>query len=203
MKKYNGFTLVELMTVVAVIGILSTVAAPYMQIYTSNSSSKSLISALTIDILFARNHAVSHSRMVKMIPTGSNPTSIDADDTGASTFTPIPGGVNWGLGWSVFEDNNDNDKRDIDERIIRSQPSFGSTAHISSGPGSHITSGSEVVVDSGNPIGFDTTGFATTTGALTIANFGCAGDNARIIQINQIGQVISTVTQCPSAFTEL
>jgi prepilin-type N-terminal cleavage/methylation domain-containing protein len=202
MKKYNGFTLVELMIVVAIVGILSVVAVPSMRSYLSNTASNSLSNTLLIDIMYARNHAISNGVIVKIIPTGGA-------DTGVSTFDPTTGGVNWGGGWTIFEDDNNNNvidpdpDPDINENILRSHLSFGPDAHISSGPGAHIGGGPVTVLDINNPIGFDASGFSITDGVLSVATFGCAGDNARTLQINRIGQVIGNDVQCPFDFTNL
>jgi prepilin-type N-terminal cleavage/methylation domain-containing protein len=195
MKNYNGFTLVELMIVVAIVGILATVAAPGMRAYISNSSANKLSNTLLIDIMLARNHAITKGEIVKMIPTG-------AADTGVSTFTPNSTGVNWAQGWTIFEDKNDNNDIDPGELVFRKQGSFGPDAHISSGPTSEL-------LDANKPIGFNDSGIAygtgtnTGTGILSVATFGCVGDNANVLQINQIGQVIKSDIQCPLAFSEL
>lgn len=193
MKKYNGFTLVELMIVLAIVSIMMIFAAPGMRAYISNSSSNSLSNTILIDIMFSRNHAINKRVIVKMIPTG-------AANSGVGLFTPNSAGVNWGQGWSIFEDGNDNDAIDAGERVLRVHLSFGTDAHISSGPINEL-------LDINNPIGFNATGLAygrganTGRGTLTIATFGCVGLNARTIRINQIGQVIGNDIQCPNAFT--
>jgi type IV fimbrial biogenesis protein FimT len=196
MKKYDGFTLVELMIVMAIAAILMAVAAPGMRAYISNSSANSLSSTLLIDIMYARNHAISNEVVVKMIPFGNDPSANDDADSAASLFEPNADGVNWGLGWVIFVDTDNDDIQDAGELVLRNHASFGPGAHISSGPAGEV-------LDRVNPIGFNPNGTAINVGTLTIATFGCAGDNARTIQINQIGQVIGTNTDCPQAFTDL
>lgn len=195
MKKFNGFTLVELLIVLAIAGILFTVALPGMRGYVSNTASNSLSSKILIEIMYARNHAISNTVIVKMIPTGAN-------NIGVSAFAPNSTGVNWAGGWTTFVDTNDNDTIDPGENILRQHSSFGPDAHVSSGPADEL-------LDSTRPIGFNAQGLAygrganTGRGILTIATFGCAGLNAKTIRINQIGQIIGSEIQCPLAFTQL
>lgn len=215
MNKQNAFTLVELMIVMAIVGILLAVGAPGMRTFISNSASNSLSSTLLIDIMYARNHAISNDVIVKMIPLGIDATGANNSGVGPSNFTPGSNGVNWGFGWVTFVDTNndpllnDNNILDPGEFILRTHASFGPDAHISSGPGAQYNDadgnprGPVGLLDRANPIGFMPSGAAIRSGALTIATFGCAGDNARTIQINQIGQVIGNDVLCPIAFTNL
>jgi len=202
MKKSQGFTLIELMIAVSIVGLLMSVAVPGMRTYISNSATNSLGNTLLIDIMYARNHAISNTLIVKMMPIGTIPDLNNR--TGASTYTPGSTGVNWGLGWIIFVDTNNDNVRNNNEFIIRQQNSFGPEAHISSGPGAHIAAGIiPNVLDSVRPIGFDALGFPQNDGVLSIASNGCAGPNGQYIQINQIGQVISRSVDCPVAFTNL
>jgi len=201
MKNRNGFTLVELMIVIAIVGILLAAAAPGMRTYLSNSAANALANTLYIDIMYARNHAISNKVIVKMLPLGTIPALNNR--TGASTYTPGSAGVNWGLGWVTFIDTNNDNVLDPGEFIIRQQNSFGEDAHVSSGPGAHISSGTEAVLDANRPIGFDSLGFPVNIGVLSIASNGCAGPNGQYIQINLIGQIITRNGDCPNAFTNL
>ena len=204
MKKINAFTLVELTIVLAIVGILATAAAPSMRSYISNSSANSLTNTLLIDIMYARNHAISNQVIVKMIPTG-------IQNSGVSEFKPNSAGVNWGQGWVIFEDDNkndvddptdDNNLLDKGEKVIRRHVTLGPDAHVSSSPQAEL-------LDANKPIGFNGQGLAyglganTGRGTLKIATFGCAGLNASTIQINHIGQVIKNDVQCPDGFTKL
>lgn len=194
-EKNKGFTLIELMIVISIVGLLLTLAAPSMRAYIANSSANSIGNTLLIDIMYTRNHAISNELTVFMLPLDNT--------VGASTYTPGSTGVDWSLGWIIGVDADSNNTFDAGEPILRTQASFGPDAQISSGPGIHIVSGVDDVLDSSSPIGFDDQGFPLNTGVLSVATNGCAGPNGQYIQINQIGQVISRSVQCPAAFTNL
>lgn len=196
MKKQSGFTLIELMLVLAIMSIIISVGVPGMRTYLSNSAADSLSNAILIDIMYARNHAITNATTVKMIPIGTA-------NTGVSTFLPDTEGVNWGQGWTIFEDTDNDNNVDNTELVIRTQASLGTDAHISSGPGGHIASGPVGILDNSRPIGFNNDGTAINSGVLSIATWGCAGNHGHIIQINQIGQVIGRDTDCPIEFTNL
>lgn len=83
--RYNkGLTLIELMTAVAILGILLAAGIPMFRTSTINSSIDQAFGHLRIDIDYARNLAVDKSTEVRVEP-------VSAD--------------NWQSGWVVRSDN--------------------------------------------------------------------------------------------------
>lgn len=168
MKKYNGFTLIELMVVVAIMGILSVSTVSFMKSAITNSTSRTMGNDLWLDIMFARNYAISST---KPITVTINP--ID-QTVGAS--------ANWAQGWEV--------KASDTASPIKTHGAFRTGTTIVSADLANI-------FDKNNPITFTNDGISTSPGTLRALSQGCAGENGREIQINQIGQVIVRKLQCP------
>ena len=192
MKTIKAFTLVELMIVIAIVGIISMVAAPSFRAYLSNSQSGSINNKLMIDIMFARSMAISNGREFRVIPTDATAGNGVLADGAAGA------GVNWALGWQVIDVGAPPVPPipAIPQRAVRTQGSFGADAYVRS-------TGANAL-DSVNFIAFDRNGVLMGNGgALSVGVLGCAGDNASIITINQIGQVISTDIPCPVGFAAL
>jgi type IV pilus assembly protein PilA len=101
MRESKGFTLVELMIVVAIIGILAAVAVPYYQRYVAKSRLTSLV--------FPGVHAIENAISTKYAVTGSlapaatgatlvgDPMAQDADLTYIKSITWTTGGTNQGF----------------------------------------------------------------------------------------------------------
>tara|TARA_B100001063_G_C16746646_1_gene547917 strand:+ start:235 stop:777 length:543 start_codon:yes stop_codon:yes gene_type:complete len=178
MKKLKAFTLIELMIVVALVGILAVIAAPSMRAMISNSKNNSVSNSLLIDIMYTRNIAITNRSNAQMIP-------LDAT-TGTGTLAN-GNGVNWAAGWIIIDTANPAD-------ILRSQSNFGPDPQIRS-----VEVGFNL--DSTRPISFNSEGFSLNRGTLEVAVLGCAGDSARRLQINQVGQIIGTDILCPAGFS--
>jgi type IV fimbrial biogenesis protein FimT len=89
-SRHAGFTLIELMITIALIAVLSTIAAPSMRDLVKNARMTALANDFITDLSIARSEAV--KRGVRMaICTSSNGTSCT--NTG------------WNQGWIVFTDS--------------------------------------------------------------------------------------------------
>jgi len=105
MKKSLGYTLIELMAMLAVVSVLVTIGLPLMKVFFDSnrmiSNSNDLVAGLNI----ARSEAIKQQIRV---------TLCQSDDTASCT-----GSGQWEDGWIVFQDPNGNATVDGGERILR------------------------------------------------------------------------------------
>lgn len=108
MNKSRGFTLIELMVVIAIVAILTTLAAPsFKQLIQSNTISSSVNSFLA-DMRYARSEAIRRGGGVILCRSDVPEAASPACGTGSG-----PGGHGWVSGWIIFYDQDDNGTRTV------------------------------------------------------------------------------------------
>jgi len=113
-----GFTLVELMTVLTVIGILMAVGVPSYQYVTNSTRVSNEVNSLLGDMMYARSEAINQGINVSVCPS--------ADGANCTVS-----GTSWQNGWIVFTDVNANGTVDAtppnNDMVLRVQKAFGGT----------------------------------------------------------------------------
>ncbi len=108
MKNASGFTILELLTVMAIFAILSTIAIPNVISWRNNAQYRGSINTLSSDLAAAKQIAIRENSRVVIRFAGSNYT-IFVDD-GSGTVDSDGNGVLDGFG---------NGSRDGTERIVQ------------------------------------------------------------------------------------
>ncbi|MFZ9037304.1 MAG: GspH/FimT family pseudopilin [Gammaproteobacteria bacterium] len=127
MKKNSGFTLLELLVLLAVVAILVAVGTPTMSEFIKNNRLTTQINTLVGDLAYARSEAVTRNLPV-VVCASNNQTSCSS--------------ANWADGWIVFSDIDNNGDVSAGEVVLRAQQLLeGNNTLVS-------TTGSSVVYDS-------------------------------------------------------
>jgi type IV fimbrial biogenesis protein FimT len=102
-NRSQGFTLIELMFTVAIVGFVAVIAAPSLQNFVLNNRIRAQTAALTTSLAFARTEAITRSTRVVTCPG-----TLDGDSN-----TCECGGEKWESGWLVFVHTVDTDGNEI------------------------------------------------------------------------------------------
>jgi type IV fimbrial biogenesis protein FimT len=112
-RRHTGYTIFELVMVMAIVAILAAIAIPSFKYVTSSNRIASEVNELLGDMQFARSEAIKEGKSVT-ICTSANGTSC--------ANTP-----NWQLGWIVFLDLNADQTVQAGEAVIKVQAAFTGT----------------------------------------------------------------------------
>jgi type IV fimbrial biogenesis protein FimT len=109
----TGITLVELLTVIAIVAILVVIGVPSYQYINTSYRISGEVNGLLGDLQFARAEAIKEGQTVTACVSNNQ--------------TACTGGTDWQDGWIVFSDVNDDQTVDTGDTVLRVQLPFTST----------------------------------------------------------------------------
>jgi type IV fimbrial biogenesis protein FimT len=112
--KSAGFTLLELMIVVAIVAVMTRLAAPSFKYLIQSNTMSGTVNSFLSDMRFARSEAIRRGGVVELCRSNSPEAS-----------TPVCNGTTgatngWVTGWFIWYDLNDNGTVDTNE-VLRVQ----------------------------------------------------------------------------------
>lgn len=176
-RDVTGFTLVELLTVIAIVAILMTIGVPSYRYLQNSYRISSEMNGLVGDLEFARAEAIKEGQTV---------TACISTD-GATCAT---GATGWQAGWIVFNDVKDDQTVDTGDTILRVQAPFTGTDTLESSAGlASVT--------------FNRDGFALGSAATLVLHDATSNPVwTQCLDLSVVGMLtVSTHTQSPSTCT--
>jgi type IV fimbrial biogenesis protein FimT len=135
MSKQRGFTLAELLVVVAIVAIMLSIGVPSYRYITASYRMSSEVNGLLGDLMYARSEAIKEGQFVTVCVTVNGKT--------------CSGNTSWDRGWLVF--SNPNNSSQPPGPILRTQQSFTGTSPDSFAADNGVSS-----------VTYNREGFATT-----------------------------------------
>lgn len=106
MKKYSGFTILELMMTLGLVAILTTIGVPYFGDVIKNNRLSTQINALVGHLAYARSEAVLRNQPVILCASGNMTTCV-------------AGARGWADGWLLFLDGDNSSNLSAGDTILR------------------------------------------------------------------------------------
>ena len=159
MKKAMGYSLLELVIVVALVGIVFSIAVPSMRVLTQNDRLVTHINTMVGHLAYARSEAVKRSQQVSVCVSND-----------AATCT----GGSWEDGWIVYIDADADNAFTANEQILRVQQALGGNNNVTTTLGNQIT--------------YDYRGFTNAAGSMLLCD-DRSGDLGKTLTITNTGRV--------------
>ena len=109
----RGFTLIEMLTTVAVVAVTTTVGVPALTGFVAGNRAAAQINTLIGALNYARSEAVSSARQVSLCPYTENPAASDP----AVRYT-CASATTWQQGWIVFRTVVDESGTATGDRLV-------------------------------------------------------------------------------------
>lgn len=126
MHKPQGVTLPELLIVIAIVGLLATLAVPSFQRLIQANAISSGVSIFMADMRFARSESIRRGGGVVMCRSDAPEKASPTCGSGSK--------LTWQSGWIIFHDLDENGKKSASETLLRVQSPLTAIDSIA-GPG--------------------------------------------------------------------
>lgn len=165
---FKGFTLIELMVVLAIVALLSTLAAPSLNQMIQSNTISSAVNSLLADMRFARSEGMRRGGGIVVCHSDSPEANNPACAAGTS----------WKTGWIVFHDLNNDGVKDAAEPVLRVQSALSTidtVAEIGNTSNQFSFSGTGRTVALGSAVGIKFGGNAYATDRQRVVCVGISG----------------------------
>ena len=159
MKKALGYTLLELVIVVALVGIVFSIAIPSMRVFTQNDRLVTNINLMVGHLAYARSEAVKRSQQVSVCVSNDSASCTGGD---------------WEDGWIIYIDADGDSAFSGGEEILRVQQALGGN--------------NTVTTTLGNQVTYDYRGFTNAAGTMLLCD-DRSGDFGKTLTITNTGRV--------------